>query len=113
MQLKAIFVLTALFLSASASPSPLTSSDLVKYGSGSAYVEKREDCSLEDPGAVCAGLAASCKAAISKPPTGTLAILWTIVTCVAAGIWFVFLSSYPGHPDVKILSLITGVVAQL
>lgn len=57
---------------------------VVKYGSGSSFVERAPaDCPL-DPGAVCGALAGACGAALMTP---TAPAVWKLVACVCAGLW--------------------------
>lgn len=87
MQLRAL--LTFSILAACMAVTALPSSDTVKYGSGSSFVERAPaafgNCNI-DPGAICGTLATACASAITDSDAS---VVWQTITCVCAGLWCV------------------------
>lgn len=87
MQLRAL--LTFSILAACMAVTALPSSDTVKYGSGSSFVERAPaafgNCNI-DPGAICGTLATACAGALTDSDAS---VVWQTITCVCAGLWYV------------------------
>ncbi|EIM85627.1 uncharacterized protein STEHIDRAFT_158257 [Stereum hirsutum FP-91666 SS1] len=85
MQLQAL--LTFSILAACMAVTALPSSDTVKYGSGSSFVERAPaafgNCNI-DPGAICGTLATACAGALTDSDAS---VVWQTITCVCAGLW--------------------------